>query len=232
MSLKNKKLKNFIILILFKFYLMTDQDSNDDSIDNSNLNRYKIIFLGDIGVGKTEIINRIVDNRFEDVYEPSIGIDFTPKTIKFQGQNIKVHLWDPSGQEKYKHLIPSYAKHSSFAFVVYDISSKNSFDNIPNWINFIKSIENNTTIILCGNKIDLQNREVKKEEGEEFALNEGIQFYEVSAKTGENIKNMFYNVMSQLPFFAEINMYNEYIINELMQENEIINSKRVLSQKK
>ena len=118
-------------------------------------------------------------------------------------------------------------------FLLYnDISSKNSFDNIPNWINFIKSIENNTTIILCGNKSDLQNREVKKEEGEEFALNEGIQFYEVSAKTGENIKNMFYNVVSQLPFFAEINMYNEYIIKELIQENEIINSKRVLNQKK
>ena len=211
---------------------MINQDSNDDSIANSYLNGYRITFLGDIGVGKTAIINRIFDKLFEDVYKPTIGRDLMEKTIKFQGQNIKVVLSDASGQETFKSLIPLYITKASFAFIVYDISSKNSFDNIPNWINFMKSIENNTTIILCGNKIDLQNREVKKEEGEEFALNEGIQFYEVSAKTGENIKNMFYNVMSQLPFFAEINMYNEYIIKELMQENEIINSKRVLNQKK
>ena len=208
---------------------MKNKNSNDDSIDNSNLTNDKITFIGDIGVGKTAIINRIIDNSFEDVYDPTIGIDYMEKTIKFQGQNIKVVLWDTSGQKRFKNLIPFYIAKDSCVFIVYDISSKNSFDNIPNWINFIKSIENNTTIILCGNKSDLQNREVKKEE---VALNEGIQFYEVSAKTGENIKNMFYNVISQLPFFAEINLYNEYIIKELMQENEIINSKRVLNQKK
>ena len=176
MNLKDKKLNNFIILKIFKFYLMTDQDSNDDSIDNSNLNRYKIIFVGDIGVGKTEIINRILDIPFEDLYEPSIGIDYFVRNIKFQGKKIKVQLWDTPGQEKYKGMIRSYVRNSSFIFVVFDISSKNSFDNIPNWINFMKSIENNTTIILCGNKIDLQNREVNKEEGEEFALNEGKNF--------------------------------------------------------
>ena len=81
---------------------MTDQDSNDDSIDNSNLNRYKIIFLGDIGVGKTAIINRIFDKPFEDVYDPSIAVDFMTKTIKFQGQNIKVQLWDTSGKKYLK----------------------------------------------------------------------------------------------------------------------------------
>ena len=201
-------------------------DSNDDSIDNTNIKSYKIIFIGDIGVGKTSIINRILDNPFEDLYEPSIGVDYFVRNIKFQEKYIKVQLWDTAGQEKYKALIPSYVRHSSFSFIIYDISSKNSFDNIPNWINFIKSIENNTTIILCGNKIDLQNREVKKEEGEELAINEGIQFFEVSAKTGENIKNMFYDVVSQLPFFAKINMNNENIINELIQENEIKNAKK------
>lgn len=165
-----------------------------------------------------------MDNPFSEVYEPSIGVDFMSKNIKYQGQNIKLQMWDTAGQEKYKGLIPSYVRNSSIVFLVYDISSKPSFDNIPNWINFIKSIEN-TTLVLCGNKIDLDKREVKKEEGEELAKKEGISFFEVSAKTDENIKNMFYNVVADLPTFSESNTNKENLIKELMQENGVENTK-------
>ena len=203
---------------------MTEQDSNEDSVDNSvSVTRHKIIFVGDAGVGKTTIIGRIMDNPFSEVYEPSIGVDFMSKNIKYQGQNIKLQMWDTAGQEKYKGLIPSYVRNSSIVFLVYDISSKTSFDNIPNWINFIKSIEN-TTLVLCGNKIDLDKREVKKEEGEELAKKEGISFFEVSAKTDENIKNMFYNVVADLPAFSE-STNKENLIKELMQENGVENTK-------
>ena len=181
----------------------------------------KIIFIGDAGVGKTTIISRIMDNPFIEEYEPSIGVDFMSKVIQYNGQNIKIQIWDTAGQEKYKGLIPSYVRNSSFVFVVYDISVKTTFDNIPKWINFIRSIEN-TTIILCGNKIDLENREVKKEEGEELAKKEGISFFEVSAKTDENIKNMFYNVVSELPVFSNSNKEN--VIKELMKENGVTNT--------
>ena len=204
---------------------MTEQDSNEDSADNSvSVTRHKIIFVGDAGVGKTTIIGRIMDNPFSEVYEPSIGVDFMSKNIKYQGQNIKLQMWDTAGQEKYKGLIPSYVRNSSIVFLVYDISSKTSFDNIPNWINFIKSIEN-TTLVLCGNKIDLDKREVKKEDGEELAKKEGISFFEVSAKTDENIKNMFYNVVADLPTFSESNTNKENLIKELMQENGVENTK-------
>lgn len=204
---------------------MTEQDSNEDSVDNSvSVTRHKIIFVGDAGVGKTTIIGRIMDNPFIEVYEPSIGVDFMSKNIKYQGQNIKLQMWDTAGQEKYKGLIPSYVRNSSIVFLVYDITSKTSFDNIPNWINFIKSIEN-TTLVLCGNKIDLDNREVKKEEGEELAKKEGISFFEVSAKTDENIKNMFYNVVADLPTFSESNTNKENLVKELMQENGVENTK-------
>ena len=204
---------------------MTEQDSNEDSVDNSvNVTRHKIIFVGDAGVGKTTIINKIMDNPFSEVYEPSIGVDFMSKNIKYQGQNIKLQIWDTAGQEKYKGLIPSYVRNSSIVFLVYDITSKTSFDNIPNWINFIKTIEN-TALVLCGNKIDLDNREVKKEDGEELAKKEGISFFEVSAKTDENIKNMFYNVVADLPTFSDNNTNKENLIKELMQENGVENTK-------
>ena len=203
---------------------MTEQDSNADSVDDSvNVARHKIIFVGDAGVGKTTIISRIMDNPFNDAYEPSIGVDFMSKNITFRGTNIKLQMWDTAGQEKYKGLIPSYVRNSSIVFLIYDVSVKSSFDNIPNWITFIRSIENNT-LVLCGNKIDLAEREVKKEEGEALAQKEGIAFFEVSAKTGDGIKNMFYNSVADLSTFAEHNSNKENLVKELIQENGVENS--------
>ena len=198
------------------------EESHEDSVDNSiSVTRHKIIFVGDAGVGKTSIINRIVDNPFSDAYEMSIGVDFMSKNLRYRGQNIKLQIWDSAGQEKYKGLIPSYVRNSSIVFVVYDISSRTSFKNVSSWISFIKSIES-TTIILCGNKTDL-NREVQKSEGEQFAQKEGISFFEVSAKTNENIKSMFYTVIADLPSFAEGAQNKESLIKELQEENGVEN---------
>ena len=178
---------------------MTEQDSNNESGEESvNVARHKIIFVGDAGVGKTTIISRIMDNPFSEAYEPSIGVDFMSKNILFRGH---------------------YVRNSSIVFVIFDVSTKTSFDNIPNWINFIRTIEN-TTLVLCGNKIDLAEREVKREEGEALAQKEGIAYFEVSAKTGDNIKNMFYNSVADLPTFSENNSNKENLVKELLQENE------------
>ena len=202
---------------------MTEQDSREDSEgDSVSVTRHKIIFVGDAGVGKTTIIARIMDSPFNEVYEPSIGVDFMSKSIKYHGQNIKLQMWDTAGQEKYKGLIPSYVRNSSIVFVVYDVAMKSSFDNIPKWISFIRSIEN-TTLILCGNKIDLEKREVTKEEGEALAQKEGLAFFEASAKTGDGIKNMFYTAVSDLPVFAE-NNNKETLLKELMEENGVENA--------
>ena len=195
---------------------MTEQDSRDESDgDSVSVTRHKIIFVGDAGVGKTTLISRIMDNPFSDVYEPSIGVDFMSKSIKYRGQNIKLQMWDTAGQEKYKGLIPSYVRNSSIVFVVYDVSTKSSFDNVPKWISFIRSIEN-TTLVLCGNKTDLEKREVTKEEGEAFAQKESLAFFETSAKTGDGIKQMFYSAVSDLPVFAE-NNNKESLMKELME---------------
>ena len=199
------------------------EESHEDSVDNSiSVTRHKIIFVGDAAVGKTSIINRIVDNPFNDTYEMSIGVDFMSKNLRYHGQNIKLQIWDSAGQEKYKGLIPSYVRNSSIVFVVYDVSSKSSFNNVSSWISFIKSIEN-TTIILCGNKIDLTTREVQKSEGEQFADKEGIPFFEVSAKSNTNIKLMFYSAVSDLPTFADGATNKDNLIKELQEENGVEN---------
>ena len=198
---------------------MVEQESHEDSVDNSiSITRQKIIFVGDAATGKTSIINRIIDNPFNEIYEISIGIDFMSKNIRFRGQNTKIQIWDSAGQEKYKGLIPSYIRNSSLVFLVYDVSRKESFDNIINWINFVGNIEK-TIMVLCGNKIDL-TREVEKSEGEELAKKEGLLFFECSAKTNENIKYMFYSAVVELPNFGiEDESEKENVIKELMEEN-------------
>ena len=198
---------------------MVEQESHEDSVDNSiSVTRHKIIFVGDASTGKTSIINRIIDNPFNDTYEVSIGIDFMSKNIRFRGQNIKIQIWDSAGQEKYKGLIPSYVRNSSIVFIVYDVSNRSSFDNVPNWISFVKNIEK-TTIVLCGNKIDLE-RKVEKNDGEELAKKEGLTFFECSAKTNENIKNMFFSSIAILPTFGIYDeQEKENLIRELLEEN-------------
>ena len=198
---------------------MVEQESHEDSVDNSiSVTRHKVIFVGDACTGKTSIINRIIDNPFNDTYEVSIGIDFMSKNIRFRGQNIKIQIWDSAGQEKYKGLIPSYVRNSSIVFIVYDVSNRSSFENVSNWISFVKNIEK-TTMILCGNKIDL-TREVQTNEGQELAKREDLLFFECSAKTNENIKKMFFSSIAGLPTFG---IYDEddkeNLIAELLNEN-------------
>ena len=198
---------------------MVEQESHEDSVDNSiSVTRHKIIFVGDASTGKTSIINRIIDNPFNDNYEVSIGIDFMSKNRRFRGQNVKIQIWDSAGQEKYKGLIPSYVRNSSIVFIVYDVSNRSSFDNVPNWISFVKNIEK-TTMILVGNKTDMQ-REVQTNEGEQLSKNEEILFFECSAKTNDNIKNMFYSSIAGLPTFGVIEeAEKENLIKELLEEN-------------
>ena len=198
---------------------MVEQESHEDSVDNSiSVTRHKVIFVGDANTGKTSIINRIIDNPFNETYEVSIGIDFMSKNIRFRGQNIKIQIWDSAGQEKYKGLIPSYVRNSSIVFIVYDVSNKTSFENVNNWLNFVKNIEK-TTMILCGNKIDLE-REVETKEGEELANNEGIKFFECSAKNNDNIKNMFYSSIAGLNTFGVYDeSERENLAKELLEEN-------------
>ena len=106
-------------------------DTLDDvSIDNcGDAVKYKIVFVGDVAVGKTSLMKRIITNKYDETYEPSIGIDFSSKKISYKSKTIKLQIWDSAGQEKYKGLIPAYIRGSSLVFVVYDINSK-TFCNI------------------------------------------------------------------------------------------------------
>ena len=161
--------------------------------------------------------------KFSEDYEPSIGVDFFSKTIRYKGRLIKLQIWDSAGQEKFKSLIPNYIRGSSLIFLIFDVSRKLSYDHLTDWIKFITDIDNSGVIIIIGNKIDLkEKREVNNEEAEKFCKENKYDYFEVSAKEGTNIDNMLYTTVAGLPVFNAINgetLAKENIIQDLLQEN-------------
>ena len=196
----------------------------ESSMDASyQLSRQKIIFCGDAGVGKTSIINSIMGQKFSEDYEPSIGVDFFSKTIRYKGRLIKLQIWDSAGQEKFKSLIPNYIRGSSLIFLIFDVCKKITYDHLTDWIKFITDIDNNGIIIIVGNKIDLKDkREVDNKEAEDFCKENKYEYFEVSAKEGTNIDNLLYTSVAGLSIFNTINgeaLSKENIIKELLNEN-------------
>ena len=159
---------------------------------------YKLVLIGDENVGKTSIINRFKNNKFSEKYEPTLGLDFQTKYITIDNINTKLLLYDTSGQEKFKTLIPVYIKEAKVIILIYDITNEESFINIKKWQEFSKDLnKENALFILVGNKSDLFNRKVSQEEGKKFADNNNYIFKEVSAFTGDGIEDLFLNVLSK-----------------------------------
>ena len=165
---------------------------------NSNVNpetpKYKLIFLGDQSVGKSCILNRFLNDTFIEDYQATIGLDFQSKNVQIDNQDIHLLLYDTAGQEKFRSLIPMYTRDANIILLVYDITSKESFNNLSQWLKDLTNININE-VILCivGNKIDLnEKREVEFDEGKKFAEDHDFIFNEISAKTGEGFSELFY----------------------------------------
>ena len=162
---------------------------------------FKVLILGDSAVGKTCVITRYTDNRFEKNYLSTTGIDYKLKNIKLDdGKNVKLQIWDTLGQERYRSLTKNYYKSAQGIILIYDITNRETFENVRNWIKSINAeADERVVIILVGNKCDFEeNRQVSKEEGEQLAQELNLPFFECSAKENKNIIETFNGLTEKL----------------------------------
>lgn len=162
---------------------------------------YKLILGGDGAVGKTSMVHRFVEDSFVTDYKSTIGTSIMKKECEFEGLASKVRfvIWDLAGQSQFKRIRQSYLANAEAGILVYDVTRKDTFDNINVWHKEIKEVTGNISLILVGNKIDLENeRVVSSEEGQKLAERLGLSYIETSAKTGENINDAFRTLALQL----------------------------------
>ena len=160
----------------------------------------KIILIGDSAVGKTNIMSKYLKGEFQENTKATVGVEFGSKLFKIDNHTIKAQIWDTAGQEKYKAITGAYYKGSKGAFVVYDITRRDTFESADRWINDLKvTADPKINIILIGNKCDLEDkREVLKEQGEEKAKSFDCAFFETSALKGDNIDKGFEMMVNEI----------------------------------
>ena len=170
---------------------------------------FKVLLLGNSDVGKSSIILRYVEQTWSDIFVPTIGVDFKVKTLQINKKNVKMQIWDTAGQERFRTVVSSYFKGSHGIFIIYDITNRESFKNLENWLGEIeKNASDKVLKILIGNKCDLeQEREIQFEEGQAFANRNGMQFIETSAKNNTNINEAFEALAKLMIQFSNENKF-------------------------
>ena len=161
---------------------------------------FKILLIGDLGVGKSCVILRYVEGDFPGNIMSSIGVAFKTKQIELEDRLIKMQIWDTAGHEKFRTITTSYYKSAHAIIILYDITQKSSFDHIKNWITEIDKFGKQGVLkVIVGNKLDLENnRKIKKEDAENLALKYGVKLWEVSAKDNTNVEEMFLDTIKTL----------------------------------
>jgi Ras-related protein Rab-11A len=157
---------------------------------------FKIVLIGDSGVGKSNILSRYINNEFNIDTKSTVGVEFGSKSINLKGSKIKAQIWDTAGQERYKSITSSYYKGAKGAFIVFDLTRPDTFNSVDRWIGELKSNTDDIYLIVIGNKSDLErDRKVIREEAEQKCEHYNVAYIETSALQGYHIDKAFNNMI-------------------------------------
>lgn len=163
---------------------------------------FKVLILGDMAVGKTCLLIRFCDGKYQDGTLASIGIDFRNKYLMHNGHKIGLELWDTAGQERFRCITKNYFKGTDGIILIYDITKNQTFQNVKGWMNNIKESLNlkEVGVVLCGNKCDVDDcdRQVSYEDGQKVAEHYKIKFFEISSKQDINVNETFVALIDQM----------------------------------
>ena len=172
----------------------------------------KLLLLGDSSVGKTSILVKYINDKFDESSMSTIGVDYMDKIIDYNNFKIKLQIWDTSGEEKFRTITKNFYRNADGLLVVYDLTRKETYDHIKIWLNEAKEYNSNIKTILLGNKLDRANeREVSNKMATDYANKNNLKYLETSAKDGTNIKESFFAVIDLLlNGKSEKEILNEY----------------------
>ncbi|KAK4775410.1 hypothetical protein SAY87_023371 [Trapa incisa] len=161
---------------------------------------FKVVLIGDSGVGKSNLLSRFSRNEFSVQTKSTIGVEFATRCIRVDDKVLKAQIWDTAGQERYRAITSAYYRGAVGALLVYDITRQITFDNVERWLKELRGhTDTNIVIMLVGNKADLRHlRAVSTEDARSFAERENIFFMETSALESLNVENSFTEVLSQI----------------------------------
>mmetsp|Transcript_14073 Transcript_14073/g.15561 ORF Transcript_14073/g.15561 Transcript_14073/m.15561 type:complete len:218 (-) Transcript_14073:88-741(-) len=161
---------------------------------------FKIVLVGDSAVGKSNLLWRFTKNEFYEETKSTIGVEFAVKSVEVEAKTIKAQIWDTAGQERYRAITSAYYRSAVGAMLVYDISKKDTFDNIERWLTELRQhADANIVIMLVGNKSDLKHlREVPTEKAREFCQENGLSLVETSAKDNSYVDFAFQKLITDI----------------------------------
>ncbi|KAL1236037.1 hypothetical protein TSPI_07251 [Trichinella spiralis] len=169
---------------------------------------FKLLLIGDSGVGKTCLLFRFAEDSFNNTFISTIGIDFKIRTIELDGKKIKLQIWDTAGQERFRTITNAYYRGAMGILLVYEITNEKSFENIKNWVrNIEEHASANVEKIILGNKCDMEDkRQVSRERGAQLAIEYGVKFMETSAKANINVESAFFTLARDIKAKAQKNL--------------------------
>ncbi|XP_060516927.1 ras-related protein Rab-18-B-like isoform X2 [Cylas formicarius] len=169
-------------------------------MDSDVITTLKILIIGESGVGKSSLLLRFTDDNFDPQQTLTIGVDFKTKKLTVDGNTVKLAIWDTAGQERFRTLTPSYYRDAQGAILVYDVSSYATFAKLEMWLNELEtySTKRNIVKMIVGNKIDVHNREVPREEAMNFARRYKTLYIEASAKTKHGVQSAFEELVHKI----------------------------------